>query len=325
MTKLSVLLQSLLFILVFSLLTACGQSDEVTLPTRFVAPSSGAIAAPSATLRPTDIESPTEPSPIPTELSAIIPTATRIVTATITVTPSLTITDTPTRTPSITPSPTQEVNPLLVLALTAAQTTLQPSPITTVLPLFPPTLAPYAVTPTLAPGLATPLPATQCLYLPPGGFGQLIIAEPNLVNQIGCPVGSPPVVAALSGASQQFQGGSMAWIGDTAPVIYVFYNNGTFQRFDDTFNSAVDSESGGETPPAGLFEPVRGFGKVWRNSELVRASLGWALAAETTANVVALDFTLGRMLYLSSRGEILVLTYQGNPAMGTWRAVFGSF
>ena len=50
---------------------------------------------------------------------------------------------------------------------------------------------------------------------------------------------------------------------------------------DDTFDPSTDPTSGGETPPAGLFEPTLGFGKVWREKPDVRAALGWATAEET--------------------------------------------
>jgi hypothetical protein len=46
----------------------------------------------------------------------------------------------------------------------------------------------------------------------------------------------------------------------------------------------------GETPPAGLFEPVSGFGLLWRNEarggETVRAELGWAVEPEANFQTV---------------------------------------
>jgi len=41
-----------------------------------------------------------------------------------------------------------------------------------------------------------------------------------------------------------------------------------------------DPERGGATPPAGLFAPIRGFGKLWRENAHVRNTLGWATAPE---------------------------------------------
>ena len=327
------MLSKILFLVVLvSGLAACdnGGGDEAgDLPTRFVAPQSSGTVAPTETPAPADPDSP------PTLPPTWTVTATPSLTATLTVTPSLTNTETPTPTLTATPSETPEMNALMQLALLAAQATVlpqdflptapPPAPPTTTPYIFTLTPAPFVVTATTAPGLATPLPATQCQYLPPGGFGMIIIAEPDLVNQIGCPIGTPPTTASFPGASQLFQGGSMIWVDEQTNVIYAFYSNGTFHRFDDTFDPAIDPESGGETPPEGLLEPVRGFGKVWRGFELTRTSLGWALADESGITVVAQDFTQGRMLYIEARSEILILTYQGNPMIGLWRSVAGSF
>jgi hypothetical protein len=216
---------------------------------------------------------------------------------------------------------------LLALAQLAAQATIAPIQIIpTAPPVYAPTTGPLAFTPTTAPGLATPLPATQCQFLPPGGFGSVIINQPDLVNVIGCPVGAPPVTASYSGAVQMFQGGIMVWIGETPAAVYAFYSDGTFHRFDDLFDPAIDPESGGETPPVGLLEPVRGFGKVWRSFETVRTNLGWALSVEMASEIVGQDFMYGRMLSVSIRAEILILLYQqGNPTVGTWRTVPGGF
>jgi hypothetical protein len=332
MDKLQKLSKIILLVVLVSGLAACGNSggdESGDLPTRFVAPQS------SDTVAPTETPVPADPGSPPTLPATWTATASPTLIPTLTITPSLTITDTPTRTPTATPSETPEMSSLMQLALLAQQATVLPQDfLPTAPPIAPPTTAPYivtltpapfVVTATTAPGLATPLPATQCQYLPPGGFGMLIINEPTLVNQIGCPVGTPPTTASFAGASQMFQGGSMIWVGEQPGAIYAFYSNGTFHRFDDTFDPAIDPESGGETPPTGFLEPVRGFGKVWRTFELTRTTLGWALAGEASITVVAQDFTQGRMLYIAARGEILILTYQGNPTLGLWRSVAGTF
>lgn len=333
MDKIRIPLKLVLLVVLVSGLAACdssGTDAPVDLPTRFEPPQSSATTMPTHTPAPTEINAP--PTLPPTWTLTATPTET----ATLTVTPSLTITDTPTRTATATPSVTPEMNALMILALTAAHATvLPPDFYPTSPPVVLPTSTPYIitatpppfviVTATTDPGLATPLPATQCQYLPPGGFGMIIIAEPDLVNQIGCPVGAPPTTASFPGASQLFQSGSMIWVDEQGGQIYAFYSNGTFHRVDDTFDPAIDPESGGETPPEGLQEPVRGFGKVWRTFEVTRTSLGWALADEAGVTVVAQEFDRGRMLYIEARSEILILTYQGNPTVGLWRSVAGSF
>ena len=93
-----------------------------------------------------------------------------------------------------------------------------------------------------------------------------------------------------------------------------------------TSNPSVDPESGGLAPPAGLLEPIRGFGKVWRENQAVQDALGWATGIEQGNVATAQDFSNGRMLYIPVRGEILILIYSGGvSSAGTWRAVPGQF
>jgi serine/threonine-protein kinase len=298
-------------------LAACkGESTTVDnaladLPTAAVLPSATDSPSPEFTQeRPT----------LPGTFTAEPQTATVTETETITVTPSNTITDTPTKSPTPTATETLVPNAINSLAELARNGTV--FPVTFVLP------TPFAPTPVLqatSPFAATPPPSSRCQYLPPGGFGQIFLNEPSIVDQLGCPVGAPPVTASISSASQPFERGSMLWLNESGGVIYALKSDGTFLRVNDTYNSTIDPESGGETPPAGLLEPIRGFGKVWRTVAGVRDALGWARTGETGGTAVMQDFVTGRMLYLPSRGDIIILTYQGSPASGVWRAVQGTF
>lgn len=96
---------------------------------------------------------------------------------------------------------------------------------------------------------------------------------------------SPCQPARTSAAAQQrFEGGWMLWIDET-DTIYVFYDsdeygNQSWQQFPDTFDDEADIAATDVTPPEGLQEPLRGFGKVWRGNERVRELLGWATERE---------------------------------------------
>ena len=94
---------------------------------------------------------------------------------------------------------------------------------------------------------------------------------------------------------------------DPRPIIYVLYDDGTYAGIGDTFDPGTDLASGGETPPAGLFEPILGFGKVWREGPGVRAALGWATAEETPGAGRFQIFNGGDMIWLSQRGETFIL------------------
>lgn len=116
-----------------------------------------------------------------------------------------------------------------------------------------------------------------------------------------CPAGAASV---SPGAFQRFEHGMMVWVdGAPGPAddrFYVFLEeSGTQAAFPRTVLTlaapftfkagASPNNRTGETPPSGRFEPVSGFGQLWRgefetgvNSEFanLRTRLGWALAPE---------------------------------------------
>lgn len=287
-----------LIILSLGLLAACSTPQEVgVLPTAVVLPSLTPTLSPTVTLTVTATF-----TDVPTE------TPTTTLTPTLSVTPSATITETSTLTPTITPSPTPSVGPLGLLAQLAANAT--PIPQT----FLPPIVTAIAQTQP-APGVATvPAAPVSCATAPTGGFGTAYANDPSLNTLIGCAQGTP---TTLNSASQIFERGNMIWLQGP---IYVLYNDGRFQRYDDTYVAGVDPETGGEVPPAGLIEPVRGFGKVWRSNPDVRNGLGWGITAENGNQATQQRFDRGWMVYLPQRGDMVVLDETG----GTWRAVAGT-
>jgi hypothetical protein len=117
----------------------------------------------------------------------------------------------------------------------------------------------------------------------------------------------------------------MVWLQGPPPSIYALFSTGRFQRYDDTYDANTDPVSGGETPPPGLKEPVRGFGKVWRNNPEVRTSLGWAVDDESGAQGTLQVFERGQMFYLPQRGLIYILINDPGGTTGSWQAIPGSF
>lgn len=94
-----------------------------------------------------------------------------------------------------------------------------------------------------------------------------------------------PTVAQrdLSLAEQYFERGVMVWTGQTFNTrIYSIRTTPlpvTWTGHPDRWEQ-WEPESAGLTPPPGLLEPKRGFGKVWREEQGVREALGWAVTAE---------------------------------------------
>ncbi len=94
-----------------------------------------------------------------------------------------------------------------------------------------------------------------------------------------CPSG-PPVVSWA--AYQPFEHGHMIWI-QARDEIFVLFADEQVRRwrvFVDLFEEGMLEYDPTLTPPPGRFQPIRGFGLVWRNDAEVRSRLGWALQPE---------------------------------------------
>lgn len=157
-------------------------------------------------------------------------------------------------------------------------------------------------------------PTVSCARVPIRGFGKVWAEHRNVQSGLGCPQQYPPfnMESVVQTAYQPFQNGAMMWISRTTYVqerlIYVFFNDGTFQQFEDTWAEG-QPVSGGQTPPSGLYEPVRGFGKVWREGTgaRVRERLGWASGPEKGGEGAYQQFQRGEMYWSSTIDKIFVL------------------
>lgn len=99
-----------------------------------------------------------------------------------------------------------------------------------------------------------------------------------------CPSVEPTTTQA---AEQRFERGRMLWLqelhyrSETAKgVILALYDDGRWARFHDTWAEGEPEADPAMAAPAGRLQPMRGFGKVWREHAEVRAALGWATAPE---------------------------------------------
>lgn len=294
------------------MLAACGNQPQTVgeLPTVAALPTLTATLPVTATATVTLTVTPTD---------TVTPTATAMVSDTPTVTPSATITDTPTPTatntplPSDTPYPTADNEGLMALVQLAAKATILPP---NLLPAVVPTVPGAVVGGPTAPPALIP----TCSTPPSGGFAAVYNSDPTLAVQMGCPLG----LISFASASQTYQAGEMIWMAGPPQAIYALFSTGRFTRYDDTFNASVDPASGGETAPAGLMVPVRGFGKVWRTFAEVHA-LGWATSDELGGQSTAQIFERGQMVYLPQRGMIVVLITDNGGLNGGWRMAVGSY
>lgn len=120
----------------------------------------------------------------------------------------------------------------------------------------------------------TPVPS-GCTITPVLGFGRVWSTYNNVRTRLACP--TEPEKGIWAG-EEAFQGGYMFWRQDDT-FLYVLYNNGTWQGYDDTWTTAEPEWDLHRTTGRPL-PPKRGFGKVWRNNTGVRNGLGWATMEE---------------------------------------------
>ncbi len=152
----------------------------------------------------------------------------------------------------------------------------------------------------------------ECGPFPHGPFADIWLANPGLQAALGCPAELHPRMAPeaypVKTAFQPFEHGTMIWSDRVAwypqPIIYVLFEDGTYRRFDDTFNPETDAVTGDELPPEGRIAPVLGFGKVWRTEPAVRDALGWAISPEQPGDGSFQMFERGEMLSLTQTGKI---------------------
>ena len=146
--------------------------------------------------------------------------------------------------------------------------------------------------------------------MPVNGFGLLWNTIPEIRVRMGCPTESELAIQAA--ADERFEGGYMFWRQDIKKI-YVFFGNpntdsvGLWAEYDDTW---VDGEplptpvlegNGAETPPAGKYAPVRGFGKLWLTDPSLRERLGWALETEQPVTGAFQTYDQGYALWTSNK------------------------
>lgn len=92
-----------------------------------------------------------------------------------------------------------------------------------------------------------------------------------------------PVVGSIYVAEQRFENGWMFWLQPNGQI-WVLTEDASGRKIWSVYNDAfVDGEAESDPliiPPESRLQPIRGFGKLWRENPEVRQELGWALEAE---------------------------------------------
>jgi hypothetical protein len=162
-----------------------------------------------------------------------------------------------------------------------------------------------------------------------GHFAGLVdfwYAHGDVRRDIGCPSREVPfdrvdpnlrnIDLKVSTAYQPFERGSMIYVDRTVyrndkqvreKVVYALFPDGSFLQVADTWAEGEPVSSGAQ-PPAGLIEPVRGFGKAWREAGggTLRERLGWATTAEQGGEGRLIRFRFGEILWSPAPNKIIV-------------------
>jgi LysM repeat protein len=121
---------------------------------------------------------------------------------------------------------------------------------------------------------STRIYAGQTLYVPPGAGNSTPV--PNNTLQW----------YETSATFQTFENGFMIWLGNTGEIwVYRKLITSVKSRNDLTVHPVSEYgrlPSNSSVPPAGLVQPMFGFGKVWSNLSTYRTTLGWATQSETS-------------------------------------------
>lgn len=155
----------------------------------------------------------------------------------------------------------------------------------------------------------------------------------------------------VSVVEQVFEGGRMIWFRDTRKVAVLVGDTvdpteGQWLCFDDTFVESEPEFLPTFQPPADVTttsqrdnpriqQPIRGFGKIWRENPELREQLGWALTSEIEHSPVR-EYIAGGIVqndeYIPGPGELRLGTFFENATIllfeselgqdcpsGTWR------
>jgi hypothetical protein len=208
--------------------------------------------------------------------------------------------------------PTGEATAVPTATPTSTEVPPTGTPVPPTATLVPPTSTPVPPAATPSPTVAEMTTPPQGFYQPEGLFGELWEVDGEVREDLGW------ARAALSSevwsAFQPFESGSMIWREDTDQV-YVLFRDGSWAVFDPTWVEGEPEQDPEIVPPEGLFQPKRGFGKVWRDNLDVRSGLGWALQEEAGYTALVQGFERGELVRIENRTYVLVLT-AGRPS--TW-------
>jgi hypothetical protein len=146
-----------------------------------------------------------------------------------------------------------------------------------------------------------------------------------------------PIVSEIIVAEQVFERGRMFYLQPSGEI-WVLENgssgedefSGSWTPQDDTWQEGMPEFDPAITAPEGLFQPERGFGKLWRENPSIQEALGWALEAEY-GHVTEYSYTYGGQVnsqatYVQGPGTHTIRSREGDTfvfyeADATWERI----
>jgi hypothetical protein len=160
--------------------------------------------------------------------------------------------------------------------------------------------------------IPTQTPLVVVVTSEPAGTG--VATQQSQDGAAGFPT---PFVCQAGVIEQPFEHGRMFWVGKSldercreehsfepgsgeiwVAIFDATSEHGTWTILTDSWDESTDSAFDPSlTPPAGLLQPIRGFGRVWREdlSDEQRSALGWASGSEI-AHIIDYRFDAGGLI-----------------------------
>ena len=144
-----------------------------------------------------------------------------------------------------------------------------------------------------------------------------------------CP-GEPPQYSIT--VAQRFERGMMLWReqpGHYDSQIYIFYTDGVWPEYDSSnelWHPGWPESDPSIIPPSGYYQPVRGFGIMWRERSYsglsVRNRLGWAIEEEFSVGELPLQCTFEddrpTECYLVGPENVVYYVFLPENSWSTW-------
>lgn len=132
----------------------------------------------------------------------------------------------------------------------------------------------------------------------------ITVVQPNWREVFGCPTSDSYPVEYVW---MPFEHGSML-LDRTQHAIIVFYDDGSFEQFDDTWQPDDPDSDPTLSPPPNLYQPDQGFGKIWREQPGIQERLGWATTLAITYSDISQEFLDQGVIVMSlGNGELVGL------------------